>query len=72
MWKDYWQCCHDGGSLGKLELMHVSKTTRNGNEPHVSTDDAIGKQLSRSDFFTDLSDFTMMKVQRKMAKWNKI
>ena len=40
----------------------------NGNEPHVSTDDGIGKQLSISDFFADLSDFTMMKVQRKMAK----
>lgn len=40
---------------------------RNVNESHVCTDDGRGKQLSISDFFADLSGFTMMNVQRKMA-----
>lgn len=70
MWKDTWHCRHDGGSLGKLELMHDSKVS-NGNESHICTDDARGKQLSISDFFADLSGFTMMKAQIKMAKIKK-
>jgi len=44
---------------------------RNVNESHIRTDDARGKQLSISDIFADLSGFTMMKVQRKMAKLKK-
>jgi len=50
--------------------MHDSKVS-NGNESHICTDDARGKQLSISDFFADLSGFTMMKVQIKMAKIKK-